>query len=470
MAVHIDTSRSPRGELVATTLVEAVAEVGDFAEHHYLEVKGPIDLYDKKNRAKIAKFILGAANRMPEKAASAFEGCAVLIIGVSAAGIEGIPQIEVMEISKLVAPFLGASGPAWDAYWVSIKDSSNKVLVLAVEPPRYGQGPYICRANGADLSDGAIYIRGDGETRPVRSDELDLLIGRGTNFSSPEVDFEVRILGEIRPISLDRRQILEAHIERSRTYLLNALESGNQSQISASSLLGLYGASSALASMNAFMYTPEDRTEDEYRNQIDEWERRFRTAWRASVRTLIGYSLPSMAVQLKNRTRTFFHDVEVSLHIEGGVVGNPYYGPADELTRSVLQLPSLPRRWGPRPNRTFPDYLIPNYAGHNYPASSPVQTRLTWRNTKSIDVTLDVGDFRPLASEVFDEEEVVLLLVDGSQESVHATWQITARDFNDVFSGEFDVPVGAPLDLTSIFNRLLNPDEVVERDEQDIDE
>ena len=40
-ATVLDISRAPRGELVAAQLVAAAATVGDLAERHYLELKGP---------------------------------------------------------------------------------------------------------------------------------------------------------------------------------------------------------------------------------------------------------------------------------------------------------------------------------------------------------------------------------------------------------------------------------------------
>ena len=79
---ELDISRAPRGVLAAQRLVAAVAEQGDLAERHYLELKSELDLSTKKDKEKIAKFILGAANRMPDVAATAFEGYGVMIIGV----------------------------------------------------------------------------------------------------------------------------------------------------------------------------------------------------------------------------------------------------------------------------------------------------------------------------------------------------------------------------------------------------
>ncbi|MDZ8276352.1 hypothetical protein R2Q81_10380 [Microbacterium aquimaris] len=42
--------------------------VGDEAETNYLELKGPLDLKAAEGVAKVAKFLLGAANRQPRDA------------------------------------------------------------------------------------------------------------------------------------------------------------------------------------------------------------------------------------------------------------------------------------------------------------------------------------------------------------------------------------------------------------------
>lgn len=167
----IDTSRAPLGVLAAQTLVSTVAEQGDLAERHYLELKSTLDLSTKKDKEKIAKFILGAANRLPDVAATAFEGYGVMIIGVAHKSITGIPPVEMMEISKVIQQYVGAAGPRWDIVWVPIDGTDNQVLVVLVDPPRMGQGPFPCRSNGESLSDGRIYIRADGETREANSEE-----------------------------------------------------------------------------------------------------------------------------------------------------------------------------------------------------------------------------------------------------------------------------------------------------------
>lgn len=206
-AAAIDLTRAPRGELAAAQLVTAVADAGDLAERHYLELKGPPDLATKVNKAKVAKFILGAANRLPDRAAEAFEGYGVMIVGITKQGIEGVPPIEMLALSQVIQPFLGAAGPHWDVVRVPVEGSTNQVLVILVDPPQVGQPPFICRSNGEGLQSGRIYYRGDGETREANADELDLLMARGASRPPAPVELDVAVVGTVVPLIVDEQTV-----------------------------------------------------------------------------------------------------------------------------------------------------------------------------------------------------------------------------------------------------------------------
>lgn len=473
MLDELDISHAPRGVLAASKLVEAVASIGDLAERHYLELKGPSDLVSKSNKAKIAKFILGAANRMPDKAAAAFEGCAVMIIGITANGAEGVPPIEMLELSKVIEPFLGPAGPRWDIVRVPVASSTNEVLVVVVEPPTLGQSAFPCRANGEGLADGRIYIRADGETREVTSAEYDLLVERGRATPTAAVDFDVSIVGAIRPIALDEASTLEIHLARVRQNLMSALPRpapASDGPVGIGAALAGLSASSTLRTFPGFAQEPEDRSEEEYVAEIEHWEDCFREVWPEAVDRLVGYARPSAVVRIVNKTSTFFHDLQVQIHLEGDIRGVDYR----ELERglpslSELGLPEPPRAWGPQPNRILSQLgQIPL----NYDFGSIgglASSRLTWTNSGSIDLTLDVGDLRPRADEQFDEEEIVLALHARSGVApVRGTWQITARGFNQVFEGSFEIALADGVaDFTPVWERILDLADGDDSDEEE---
>lgn len=469
----LDTSRAPRGVLAAQRLVVAVAERGDLAERHYLELKSTLDLSTKRDKEKIAKFVLGASNRMPDIAADAFEGYAAMIVGVSQDEIVGIPPVEMMEIAKVVQQFVGAAGPRWDIVWVPVEGSTNQVLVILVDPPIFGQGPFPCRASGTSLTNGRIYIRADGETREANAEELDLLLKRGSTPPEAELEFAVEVIGEVSTVSLDDDRTVEEYLRAKKEQLLAALPSNQPPAPTGlnSTELGLTGFSAShasalkgIAAMASAMSIPEERTEEEYRSAIERWEARFRVSWSAAKSRIVASRLTPIVVKISNLTTAFLHDVEVKLHLEGAILAFDYVDPEWADSFSDLELPSPPREWGPRerslgiPNYSHLANMIPVSPG-TYLAPS-----VSFRNGGSVDLDLSVGDLRPLGTYESEDEEFVLVVSDASLTSVHGIWQLTARDHHKVFTGATRISVADPRDITGIARQVLG----LENEEADI--
>lgn len=461
MTDELDTSRAPRGTIAAAKLVKAAAAIGDLSERHYLELKGPPDLRSKADKAKIAKFILGAANRMPERAANTFEGCAVMIIGITPEGVVGIPPVEMLELTQVIEPFLGPAGPRWDIQRVAVEGSPNEVLLVTVEPPQHGDPIFPCRANGEKLSDGRVYIRADGGTREANSAELDLLATRSSAISIADVDLEVKIVGDVEPVDLDASECLEDYINQERSRLLRAMprkrpEPGDH-PLSAYNLAPLGDAKVLMRGLTSIHELPEDRTEEQYRAEIDSWEAEVRAAWHPAIDSFLGRVLPSMAIQLKNHSDRYLQDLQLKIHLEGEVTGIAFLDRDDELpSRWSLGLPAGPRPWGPRPNPALDFRAKPYYNHRLQPYVPPVASNLGWSNSGSIDLTLRAGDLRPRATETFDEEELVLLIwADAPLESIHGTWEITARGYDHVFDGSLTAGLAEPMDIDTVLRSVL---------------
>lgn len=464
MTHDLDTSRAPRGTIAATNLVKAAATIGDLSERHYLELKGPGDLSSKRDKAKIAKFILGAANRMPDRAAGAFEGCAVMIIGITENGVVGVPPVEMLELSQVIQPFLGVEGPRWDVVYVPVVDSKNVVLVVIVEPPEEGQPAFLCRANGDGLTDGRVYIRADGETREANSAEQDLLAERGRALSTSEVDLAVSIAGDISPVEYDSATTIDEYTDRTRAHLLAELPRRTSSDETGSSVASLARGLNMQASLSVkdlmgstLGKIPEDRSEDEYRAEIDEWEEAFRAAWPSAVERLLGRVLSPVVIRLENRSNRYLEELQVTIHLEGAVRGIEFDGYDDDLPSiAALHLPQPPRSWGPRPDPSMSfNRAVPAFSAYSPPISS-LPSRLGWSNSGSVDLTLEAGDLRPKARETFDEQEVVLVLWTHQDPApVNGTWQITARGHHHVFTGDLEVSLSEPTDAAALLRSIL---------------
>lgn len=83
VAQGLDLSKLPSGDGRWAEFVRQVGKVDDREERYFLELKSAVDLNAEAGRAKVAKFILGAANRFPEQAARRFDGHALMVLGVS---------------------------------------------------------------------------------------------------------------------------------------------------------------------------------------------------------------------------------------------------------------------------------------------------------------------------------------------------------------------------------------------------
>lgn len=515
--VPFDVSRAPLGLRAASALVTELAKLDDRFERHYLEIKSDLDP-SKNELAKIAKYVLGSANRMPEKAAVAFEGYGVMVIGVAPGTITGVPPIEILEIDKVVGAYIGPQGPKWDLIHVPVKDSTNTVLVILVDPPQNGQDAFVCRKEGDNLANGRIYIRADGETREARAHEVDQLLERGKRSANAEVGFEVDVLGHAYPVVVDEQRTIEEHVTRTVARLLRALpqpkpapepepvsvpdptpedESGPPTATGSAKLAPLSSPSAASAMSDAFkpslavqaamaqamkphqsaiakmagelatmktsgvldalMTTdPEKRTEQQYRKSIEQWEASFRKAWPGAIATLTACTLAAVSIRIKNKGKTFFTDLELKIHLEGDVDGEDWLNHDGDVPLDRLDLPEPPRKWGPTQRSVLGrDYFSTPHFMPSINPSSIYRSPLDWKNGGSVDVTLKVGKLRPHAEYLFDDPELILVLPASGESHVKGTWQITAGGHDEIYAGELQVEVGSQIDLTKAMRRLL---------------
>lgn len=442
----VDWRRAPLGELAATALVHAARVSDDRMERHYLEIKGPIDVRSKRDGAKIAKFILGAANRTPELAANAFEGYAVMIIGIDRNGPGGVQYVEAMDVARSVEPFIGVPGvaPAWDLVRVPAGVDDRDVLLIVVEPPqRQRRAPYLCRSDGDGLADGAVYVRAEGETRLAKSAEHELLIARGRADSSPDAVFQVAIESDIARVDIDIDLATRAYISAVRDWLMAAMNEasgpGFMTGLSAQSILGN-------------MQQPEGRTSQEYTDEISDWEVDLRDAVRELPHRITGSLLPPVVVRLANLSDADLHDVELVIHLDGPIRGYAHKR-VTSMEKLDWALPEPPRRWGPQPHPALVRGMqIPILGQHHFPnVVDYLPARTSWENSGSVTISIDVGDLRPRKQITIDDEELVLALpADYAPEHVSGTWEITARDHHRVYSGTLDLSVKRALNLTEI--------------------
>lgn len=462
--VVLKTETLPRGSRGWDAFVESLTKVDDLAEGHWLEMKSELDV-GRTGAAKIAKFILGAANRQPDVAARVMEGYALMVLGVGPGLKRGIDRIEDKDLETRLMPYLGADGPLWETQRIAV-DGGRDVLVIIVEPPQQGDPIYVCRKDGEGVADGEIYLRAMGETRRARSGEVDLLRARERGRRA-NIEVEVAVAGPVRAYTCDPR-LLDDYAEAHRQRLLDALPKPPAAPTAALSALAASGSelspmlqrftidlAPSLHAMSEAFTVPEARTEDAFRDEVEEWATVCRRSLSNLVDGYIAHTVTPTSFTIRNATERYLSDVRVNLHLAGAVEQLESDGPQMFSARRFL--PRLPREWGPRPR----DYGIGSYTQVPYTPDfsnlrSPSGPQATFRNGGSVDAVFTLPELRPRGVEELSGE-IVLLVRDASMTVIEGRWQATARDIDAIFDGTCVIPVEEPIDLTDLLRAALAP-------------
>ena len=213
--MSLDLDFVPMGAPDFQRIINVACERGDRAESVRLELKGPLDLSTRENRAKIAKYVLAMANRDPRDARRHFRGWGVMLIGVEdgqAVGMENVP--EEHEIRNGVMPALGDPFPQWNLVRHRVSATHECVLVL-VAPPEAGDPIYVChqRFPQAGLRDGGIYVRSADESREATAAEIKALVARAGAAAGAEADLLVEFSDPVVCVTETERAV-EVFINR----------------------------------------------------------------------------------------------------------------------------------------------------------------------------------------------------------------------------------------------------------------
>lgn len=441
----MDWTSVPGGELGRQAFVDEMKTVDDRAERYFLELKSDIDLSTKEGQAKVAKFILGAANRDAKMAARRFGGHALMVLGVSKGAAPGIPFFEAKDLQKVVTKFISHDGPKWDFNSVRV-DDTHSVVIIEVAPPVPGV-IWTCHAFGLDnLEDGAIYIRADGETRKAAGGEVRAMLARA-KAATPDVKLELEVVGMAHAYHCDD-SVVEQYIDRERAELLQGIEDAERAQRpSEAAKAGPAGLLRPIAPVSHEV--PERRTPGQFKRQIESWAQEVREAWPVALDSLAAAIWGTVTFEVHNPGDSLLEDLEVEVHIPGKVDG------LDPVSRDGFDFtsysPDPPQRWGPRQE----SYLA------NFTAGALVRTDLlpyvgresTFRfeNGGSVTVTIGPCDLRPGKIIPFSEE-MCLVLREPIEAPLLATWTATVRGHDRRYHGE--VTISVALEVADFSARL----------------
>jgi hypothetical protein len=182
MVLSIPTNKPLRATDDLMRLVRAITAATATDETHYLEWKSDYDLTSLEGQFKVARTILGMANRSVEVAARFFGGVGYMVVGAEIDNIPGTTALDSAVLQNGIGKYLGASGPDW--YPQSITVDAKNVIIFVVESPKIGSSIFtldktfqpVGGKNGADA--GTVFIRKTGITERANPGDVRMLSKR----------------------------------------------------------------------------------------------------------------------------------------------------------------------------------------------------------------------------------------------------------------------------------------------------
>lgn len=428
-----DTGAVPLGERAWRRLLEHVIAVGDEAETTYLEVKSSLDVTSKIGTAKVAKFLLGVANRRPQEAARHFRGHAVLVIGAEKGTASGVSRgVEAHELEDRLRPYLGPQFPAFEFGRIGV-GADKEVLFVIAQPPQEGQMIFPCHKSfqGDDrrdsLEDGTIYVRGTSNTRPARAGEVLALVERARGGGKPPIELEVDLLGPICRV---------AHVEE----LLESLRDYEEKQFSKhpEPVENTFAATTFQLASSVFG-SPEPLSTGDREKALDTW-RNGKAGHIAKGREhFLGAGLLGAGVRVVSRDRFVakphliltFHSCELFEHLD-----------ADDADWGKAVEPVLRVKDPLRPASAFRLFR------RHYPVA--------WSNRgEDAEVVHTPESFRPNAPWTSAQDDYVIIARNAKTSSIEVTWVLTEDGNDEVTSGKFRVPAGELIEAADLFQTVF---------------
>ncbi|MEU4811894.1 hypothetical protein AB0H20_22045 [Nocardia fluminea] len=204
--IEFDTTKLPGSAAEWQGLVNALVATDDYSETHYLEMKSALDMRVPADFFKITKFILAAANRMPDDAEPYFVGHALMVLGVKKGSADGLTNpLESKDIRAKLNQYTGVDRIGWHVHYIpSLTNLDGQVVIIVVDPPQWGDSIRVCHNKFSQkvrkakkpgecsdpncpypkeevqilAEDGTIFVRPDGETRRATAKDIAHLVER----------------------------------------------------------------------------------------------------------------------------------------------------------------------------------------------------------------------------------------------------------------------------------------------------
>ena len=435
-----DTDTIPLGERSWHAILQHVMKVGDEAETSYLETKSTLDITttqgkaraNKQAVAKIAKFLLGAANRLPKDASRHFQGHAVLVIGAEKGQALGVPRgIELHDLENSLRPYLGPKFPNFELGRITLSDEREVLLIIA-PPPKDGEQIYPCCKNYQpeerrdNLRDGAIYVRGSSNTREAQHEEVLALVERSRSRKKSPIDLEVSLDGPIY-------RVVELNDTLNRLYDQEASDFNEK-------IAEQHKRENNTVSQFPFIQPhplAKPITGSEMEEALQFWKDTRPERVAAGRQYLLGVSLDFSRIQVVSHGR-FIAKPQLSVHFYGCEILE--WNDPDDADWEKLVEPIIHK------TDAFGYRLDTGSLSINMPHREPTfgnDSDKAW-------MSFDAESFRPNTPWRSRSKECILIAQDNSSEHIEATWTLTEDGNDEVVSGRFTIETEPSVSATEL--------------------
>lgn len=425
------TDLPPLGEGQRRSILDAVIEEGDAAESLGLEIKNDVDPSVKgPGLAKVAKCILGMANRSPQDAQRYFGGYGLLILGAGKGAAPGVAAgIEHHDLAARLRPYLGDPGPRWDLNRLTTTDG-NDVLFITVEPPVIGDPIYPCRREyqsgskdtKGDLADGDIYVRETTSTRKARAQQIDALVTRALGSGGPRLDLAFAVHGEALAVA-DPDTLIREWIEHEGRSMREDLDRDER------------GQTLPWAVSYDFLGPASHDDSQDLDAAIEAAAAEWWNRWPTCRDTLFGAVASPVSFTLQNPE--LLHGPEIIIRIRAAR-GLPVEDSEGLASHEVIPTIDPPHVVVPRLN----------------PRSFRRDIETDWENIgDDLVITLTPKHLRPNSPWTSERDEFVVVSSHPEATQMDLEWSLTATNLSDRHDGHAQLPARRVLDLRELFQQ-----------------
>lgn len=299
-------------------------------ETEWLEWKIGVDLTTPAGRGLVGRYVLGFANRNPDRAAQHAEGAAYLLLGAEPGNVNAMPEHDPAELEDWISPYVGPD-VAWNPFYVDA-GVDELALLIQVEAPRQGEPMRPLRQgyqdrDGKHVPKGRIFIRKRGKTVEADADDIDMLSQRGTAASDVSAELALAVEFDGNLVTLPAHWLgdesCRAHVNREAHRLLDGAPDAGDPRPH---------------------FSAETRSPAEFHAELVTYVEAIKTNWHNVVATAAAEACFVTGVfVIRNDTDENYDDVHLEVGFQG-VASRYLFFDADDA-RGLFVPPDPPMEW-----------------------------------------------------------------------------------------------------------------------------